>query len=47
LIGCDLAAYPNVRRWFEMMKRQPGWAKCNEAFYGWRDSLKGKEFARL
>jgi glutathione S-transferase len=43
-IGCDLAQFPNVARWFAAMKARPNWAKANEVFYGFAGSLKGKAF---
>jgi len=46
-IGCDISKYPNVARWFGKMKARPNWAKANEVFYGFAQSLKGKEFATV
>ena len=43
-IGCDLAQFPNVARWFAAMKARPNWAKANEVFYGFAGSLKDKAF---
>jgi glutathione S-transferase len=47
LIGCDFAAYPNIRRWLDSMKQVPNWARVNEAFNGYREQLKSQQFARL
>ena len=47
LIGCDLAAYPNVKRWLDNMRKLKSWDQVNEAFNGYAASNKGKEFARL
>ena len=43
-IGCNLAAYPNLARWFNTMKARPNWAKSNEVFYGMASSFKDKAF---
>jgi glutathione S-transferase len=47
VIGIDFAAFPNVRRWLDAMKKLPNWGKVNEAFDGLVASMKGKEFVRL
>ena len=47
LIGCDLAPYPNVKRWLDNMRKLKSWGQINEAFNGYAASNKGKEFARL
>ena len=41
IVGCDYAAYPNVRRWLAAMKQLKGWKKVNEAIDGYAASLKG------
>ena len=46
-IGCDLAPFPHVARWFDAMKSRPNWAKANETFYGFAGSLKGKAFVAV
>src|SRR5262245_16553473 len=35
LVGCDFAAYPNIRRWLDSMKKVPNWGPINEAFNGY------------
>jgi glutathione S-transferase len=47
LIGCDFAAYPNIRRWLDNMKKMPNWDKINAEFMGWRESIKGQPFVRI
>jgi glutathione S-transferase len=46
-VGCDLAAYPNVKRWLDTMKKLPAWPKVNEVFDGLCQSLRDKEFVRI
>jgi glutathione S-transferase len=46
-IGCDLAAYPNVKRWLDNMKKLKSWDEVNEVFNGFVAANKGKEFARV
>jgi glutathione S-transferase len=46
-IGCDLAAYPNVKRWLDNMKKLKSWAQVNEVFNGFVAANKGKAFARV
>jgi glutathione S-transferase len=41
VIRCDLAAYPNARRWMASMKGLKSWAKTNEVIDGFAGSLKG------
>jgi glutathione S-transferase len=47
LIGCDFAAYPNIRRWLATIKQAPAWAETNDAFYGLAGAMKGMQFERL
>jgi glutathione S-transferase len=47
VVGCDFAAYPNIKRWLDNMKRLPSWPKVNEVFYGLVDSVKGQSFVRV
>ena len=47
LVGCDLAAYPNITRWLDNMRKLKSWDQVNEAFNGFVAANKGKEFARL
>jgi glutathione S-transferase len=41
VIGSDLAAYPNVKRWLGTMKELKSWARTNEVIDGFAGSLKG------
>jgi glutathione S-transferase len=43
-IRCDFSAYPNVELWLNRVKSLNGWAKVNEALYGFQDALKGQAF---
>jgi len=47
IIRMDFAAYPNVKRWLDNMKRLRSWGKVNEVFYGFRDMVKDQQFAVL
>ncbi|HEX2197782.1 MAG TPA: glutathione S-transferase family protein [Burkholderiales bacterium] len=47
IIGMDFAAYPNIRRWLDNMKKLRSWPKVNEVFYGFRDALKEQKFVTL
>jgi len=47
IIRMDFAAYPNVKRWLDNMKRLRSWNKVNEVFYGFRDAVKDQPFATL
>jgi len=47
LIGCDFAAYPNIRRWLGTMKKLPSWNKANEVFEGFAGANKGKSFVTV
>ncbi len=42
VIGSDLAAYPNVKRWLGRMKALKSWPKVYEVIDGFAASLKGK-----
>lgn len=46
-IGCDFAAYPNLKRWYEGMKSLKSWPKVYEVFYGFAGSLKGQSFEKV
>lgn len=41
VIGSDLGAYPNVKRWLGSMKALKTWAKTNEVIDGFAGSLPG------
>jgi glutathione S-transferase len=43
-IRVDFAAYPNVQRWLNNMKKLPHWNKINEVFYGYVESIKQQPF---
>jgi len=47
LIGCDFAAYPNIRRWLDNMKKLPSWKNVNEVFDGFVGANKGKSFVTV
>ena len=47
IIRMDFAAYPNVKRWLDNMKRLRSWNKVNEVFYGFRDAVKDQQFVTL
>ena len=47
LIGCDLAAYPNITRWLNNMKTLKSWPQVNEVFDGFKAQLKGQQFVAL
>ena len=42
LIGSDLAAYPNVKRWLGRMKALKSWPQVYPVVDGFAASLKGK-----
>ena len=42
VIGSDLAAYPNVKRWLGRMKSLKSWPKVFETIDGFAASLKSK-----
>lgn len=44
LIRCDFSAYPNVLRWFNTMRKRPGWPIVNDQFYGLCEAVKGRSF---
>jgi glutathione S-transferase len=47
LIGCDLSAYPNVKRWLANMRKLKNWDKVHEVFSGFAAGNKAKEFVRI
>ena len=47
LIGCDLSAYPNIKRWLDNMKKLKSWERVNEVFNGFVAANKGKELVRV
>ncbi len=42
VIGSDLSAYPNVKRWLGRMKALKTWPEVNKVIDGFAESLKGK-----
>lgn len=46
-IGCDFAAYPNVRRWLANMRRLQSWPKVFAAFDGLVASLRERTFVTV
>ena len=47
VIHCDFSKYPNIQRWLNNMKKQPSWAKINEAFYGLVNAVKDQQFVAV
>jgi glutathione S-transferase len=47
VIGSDLAAYPNVRRWLDRMKALKSWKKTYEVIDGYAATLKGKQMVAV
>ena len=47
VIGSDLAAYPNVKRWLGRMKALKSWAQTYEVIDGFAASLKGKQMVAV
>mgnify|MGYP000022211331 CR=1 FL=1 len=47
MIGSDLAAYPNIRRWMANMQARPAWAPVHEVINGFAGSLKGQTFVSV
>jgi glutathione S-transferase len=43
-IRCDFSPYPNVKRWYESMKKLKSWGKVHEIFYGFAGSMKDARF---
>jgi glutathione S-transferase len=43
-IRCDFAPYPNLKRWYEGMKKLKSWPKVHEVFYGFAGSMKDAKF---
>lgn len=44
VIRFDFAAYVNIARWLDGMKRLPNWPRVNAGFYGMVDHYKGMTF---
>lgn len=42
VIGCSFAAYPNVVRWYNQMKRRPNWGKANAGLSAWTNAARGR-----
>jgi len=47
LVGCDLASYPNVRRWYRGVTGLPAWKQIDGAFQGFVASLDDHAFVGL
>ena len=47
IIGSDLAAYPNIKRWLGNMKKLKSWNRINEALYGYANMVKDQPFVAL
>ena len=47
LVGCDLSAYPNIKRWLDNMKKLKSWDRVNEVFNGFVAANKGKDCTRV
>jgi len=47
LVHCNFAAYPNISRWLDNMKKRPSWAKVNEAFYNLAGSMQTTQFVAI
>ncbi|MGC1941792.1 MAG: hypothetical protein WA697_26635 [Pseudolabrys sp.] len=47
LVGCDLSAYPNIKRWLDNMKKLKSWDRVTEVFNGFVAANKGKELVRV
>jgi glutathione S-transferase len=47
VIGSDLAAYPNVKRWLGRMKERPMWEKVYEAINGFAKQLPQGQLATV
>jgi glutathione S-transferase len=47
VIGSDLSAYPNVKRWLGRMKALKSWPKVYEVVDGFAASLKGKSMVTV
>jgi glutathione S-transferase len=47
VVRCNFAAYPNVERWMNNMKKLKTWPKVNEVFYGLVESVKDQKFVAV
>ena len=47
VIGCDFAAYPNVRRWLARMKALKSWQPVNATLDGAAAAHKGESFVTV
>ena len=47
VIGCKFAAYPNIRRWYERMHKQPAWKDANSGVFYWADAVKGPAYVAI
>ncbi len=44
VIRCDFSPYPNVKRWFNTMKKRPGWPAVHQQHYGLCEAVKSQSF---
>ena len=47
VIGCTLADWPNVQRWYETMKARPNWEAANGALAYWAEGVKRTDFVHV
>ena len=47
LTGCDFAAWPQVRRWYDRIQSRPNWQTANAALYHWANFTKGRDYVRV
>jgi glutathione S-transferase len=47
LVGCDFAAYPNIRRWLGNIRQLRSWNEVNAIFESIAAGNRGKDFVRV